>query len=575
MNAVMNVIRKSLCLCLVFVAWAVNSTAQPTNARFNQLVDQYFDDYYEHHPSEGTSAGFHQYDVKLEDYSQRGVTEHVKLLRTYLVRFTQVDPKTLNAVEVADRELMIASIQSQLLSLTEIRWWERDPGIYCNGVNNSAFILMMRNYAPLNERLQALIAREKQMPQVLKAARANLKNPPRIYTEIALETLPPILSFFQNDLPLAVKDATDAKLQAEFQVSNQAVIAALKEYEQFLQKELLPKSNGDFRIGAELYRKKLLYDEMVDIPLDRLLQVGYQNLHANQEWFKRTAAQIDPSKTAAEILAASQKEHPPADKLLESIRGVLGDVQRFIIDHKIITIPSPVQPIVAETPPFMRATTTASMDTPGPYEKAKEAYYFATLPDPSWPKEKVEDYMGGFTYGTVLSTTIHEAYPGHYTQFLWVQSAPSKVRKLIGCGTNAEGWAHYTEQMMLDEGYTNDPKMRLGQLQDALLRNARYIVGIEMHTGKMTYEQAIEFFVKEGYQSREIAIIESKRGTSDPTYLMYTLGKLAIMKLRADYKAMRGDKFTLQEFHDNFMRQGFAPIKLVRRALLGQDGSLL
>ena len=571
----MQAIRNSLFLCTIFLAFVVTASAQTPNAQFAQLVDQYFAAYYQHRPSEGTTAGFHQYDAKLEDYSRQGVAAQVNTLKKYLAKFTQLDPKKLTDSEAADREMVISYIQSQLLSLAEIRWWERDPGIYCNGVNNSVFILVMRNYAPLTERLKAVIAREKQMPHVLAAARANLKNPPRIYTEIALENLPPIISFFQTDLPLAVKDAADAKLQAEFQASNQAVIAALKQYQQFLQEELLPKSNGDFRIGAEFYRKKLLYDEMVDIPLDRLLQVGYENLRANQAWFKRTAAIIDPNQTAAQILTASQKEHPPADKLLDSIRGVLGDVQRFITEHKIITLPSPVLPIVAETPAFMRATTTASMDTPGPYEKAKEAYYFATLPDPSWSKEKAEDYLGGFTYGTVLSTSIHEAYPGHYTQFLWVQSAPSKIRKLIGCGTNAEGWAHYTEQMMLDEGYTNDPKMRLGQLQDALLRNARYIVGIEMHTGKMTYEQAIEFFVKEGYQSREIASMESKRGTSDPTYLMYTLGKLAIMKMREDYKALRGNNFTLQEFHDGFMKQGFAPIKLVRRALLGKDGSLL
>jgi len=234
-------------------------------------------------------------------------------------------------------------------------------------------------------------------------------------------------------------------------------------------------------------------------------------------------------------------------------------------------------PILEETPPFMRALTTASMDTPGPYEKvAKEAFFNVTLPDPHWAPKQVEEYLEGLNRGTIISTATHEAYPGHYVQFLWLQNLTSKVRKLISSGSNAEGWAHYCEQMMLDEGYGNgDRKLRLGQLQDALLRDARYIAGIEMHTGKMTFDQAVDFFVKEGYQTRPMAEKETKRGTADPTYLVYTLGKLEILKLRDDYKKMKGVRYSLQEFHDAFMTQGAPPIKIVRRALLANDSAVL
>jgi uncharacterized protein (DUF885 family) len=232
---------------------------------------------------------------------------------------------------------------------------------------------------------------------------------------------------------------------------------------------------------------------------------------------------------------------------------------------------------VEETPPFMRALTTASMDTPGPFEKiAKEAFFNVTLPEKTWDAKQTEEYLQGFNRGTIISTAVHEVYPGHYTQFVWIKRAPTKVRKLLGCSSNAEGWAHYTEQMMLDEGYgKGDLKLRLGQLQDALLRNARFIVGIQMHTGEMTVEQAVEFFVKEGYQVRPVAEKEAKRGTSDPTYLVYTLGKLEILKLREDYKKMKGDKYTLQSFHDAFLQQGYPPVKIVRRALLGNDSPVL
>jgi hypothetical protein len=299
-------------------------------------------------------------------------------------------------------------------------------------------------------------------------------------------------------------------------------------------------------------------------------------MRRNQEEFKRVAATVDAKKTPQQILDELQHDHPAANALLKTFRDVLGGIREFIVAHHIVTIPSPVPPIVEETPPFARALTFASMDTPGAYEKvAKEAFFNVTLPEGDWTKEQVESFMGGFNRGTIISTAVHEVYPGHYVQFLWVQSAPSKVRKLLGCGSNAEGWAHYTEQMMLDEGYSNDPKIRLGQLQDALLRNARYIVGISMHTGKMTFDQGVDFFVKEGYQTHEVAERETKRGTSDPTYLVYTLGKLEILKLREDYKKKMGAKFSLEQFHNDFLKQGFPPIKLIRETMMGDQSPVL
>jgi len=436
---------------------------------------------------------------------------------------------------------------------------------------------MSRSFAPPAERLKSAIARERLIPRVFQSARENLKNPPRIYTEIAVEQLPGIVSFFQNDVPAAFKQVTDSALLADFKKSNQGVIDALNAYQTFLKNDLLPRSHGDFRIGAANYRKKLQYDEMVDVPLERLLQIGYDNLHQNQAEFKRVAGLIDARRSPEQILEESEKDHPPADRLMQSFRDVLGGLRGFVESHHIITIPSPLPPIVQETPPFMRALTTASMDTPGPFENiAKEAFFNVTLPEKIWSAKQTEEYLEGFNRGTIISTAVHEVYPGHYVQFLWMSRAPTKVRKLLGCSSNAEGWAHYAEQMMLDEGYgSGDLKLRLGQLQDALLRNARYIAGIQMHTGNMSFDQAVEFFVKEGYQVRPVAEKEAKRGTADPTYLVYTLGKLQILKLREDYKKMNGGKFSLREFHDAFMQQGFPPIKMVRRALLGNDSPVL
>jgi uncharacterized protein (DUF885 family) len=454
-------------------------------------------------------------------------------------------------------------------------------------VTNSIYVIMERPYAPANIRLRAVIAREKLMPQVFADARANLKNPPHVYTEIALQQIDDDVSFFEHDVPAAFADANDKTALAEFATSNAAVVDALKSYGAWMNSDLLARSNGDFRYGADTFSKALSYNEMVDIPLDRLLGIGYADLHKNQAEFARVAKEIDPTKTPQQELAELASIHPAPDHLLQAFHDRFDSEIAFIRSHHIITIPSDVQPVLEETPPFMRATTQASMDPPGPFEThSTRAYFNVTLPDPKWDAAKTNEYMAAFNVGTIVSTSVHEAYPGHYIQFLWQNQFPSDIRKLIGANTNIEGWAHYCEQMMLDEGYgkatAKTPReanlIRLGQLQDALLRDARFIVAIRMHTGvggALTIPQAEDFFVKEGYQGRPIAEVETKRGTSDALYLYYTLGKLEIMKLRADVKAKQGAAFSLQAFHDNFMRQGFAPIKIIRKAMLHNDSPVL
>jgi hypothetical protein len=306
---------------------------------------------------------------------------------------------------------------------------------------------------------------------------------------------------------------------------------------------------------------------------------------------------IDPSQTPAQLLAQIEKEHPPADELLQAFRGKLTGIRAFTDSHSIITTPSRDLPTLQETPPFMRATTFASMDAPGPFEtRATEAFFNVTLPEKGWTPAQVEEYMAAYNWGVVTSTAIHEVIPGHYEQYLWNERVPSRIRQFLSLdlsnvgghfsGTNVEGWAHYTEQMMIDEGYGRTPglpeerdtaylKLRLGQLQDALLRNARYIVAIQMHTGAMTMAEANDFFVNQGYQTRSNAEREVKRGTGDPTYLMYTLGKLQIQKLRADWTKQQKHATLPSEFHDLFMRQGVAPVKIIRRALLRNDSPTL
>jgi uncharacterized protein (DUF885 family) len=591
MSARFGVCLIALCHGAILGNCSASDAAAPQVGAADQTMQALADDYLDHfffpaNPTAATAAGVHLYDDHLEDYSRAEVDRQAKALHEYARRLSAVDAGALSERIAGDRELLLSSVRSTLLTLEVIRPWEKNPDNYSSGITASAFSIMERAFAPVDERLRLLIAREKLMPAVLQAAHSNLRNPPKIYTQIAIDQLAGDESFFEQDLPSAFAAADDARLRAEFSAVNAQVIAALKDYHSWLQKDVLPRSNGDFKLGAKTFKAKLLYDEMVDTPLDRLQQIGLDNLHRNQAQFARVAKQLEPNKTAQQVLAQMARDYPRPDKLLDSFRADFDGLIGFLDSHQIITVPAGPRPTLQETPPFMRATTFASMDTPGPFEQtATEAYFNVTLPEPGWDPKRTTGYMAQFNYPVISNVVVHEAYPGHYIQFLWMHRVDDRVRKLIGANSNAEGWAHYCEQMMLDEGYgqpgvgANDQRaslmLRLGQLQDALLRDARYLVAIKMHTGAMTMEQAIDYFVKQGYQSREVGEVETKRGTSDPTYLYYTLGKLQILKLRTDLQARDGSSFRLKEFHDAFMQQGFPPIKLVRRALMRDDSPTL
>ena len=563
--------------CIVCLVMGTATSAKPRT--FHEVVDAYFEDYFKANPSQATSVGFHQYDRQLEDFSLAAHQRNRSKLVAYLKEFEAINPRTMSLHDRDDREIMIASIHSLLLEEDLVQMWRKNPDTYSAAVTGTIFSIVKRDFAPAEERLRSVIEREKQIPRALSQAREVLRNPPRIYSDIAIEQLPGNVDFFQTTVPEAFAEVKNKTLLAEFKSSNEGAIAALKDYLSWLQKDLLPRSKGAFAIGLQTYRLKLLYDEMVDVPLPRLLKIGYAQLRKDQRAFIETARRIDRNKSPEEVLKDVEKDHPSATELIPAAQKQLDGMRQFLIDHKIISVPGGAQAKVVETPSFSRATTFASMDTPGPYEaNATEAFYNITLPDPAWPKEKQEEYLQGYNYPLLSNVSVHEVWPGHYTQFLWVKNSPdlSKVRKLTAAGSNAEGWAHYSEEMMLDEGFmNNDPKYRLTQLVDALLRDCRYIVGIKMHTQGMTMAQAREFFVKEGRQQPVVGEMETKRGTGDPTYLMYTLGKLEILKLRADYQRKLGSNFSLQEFHDRFIKTGSPPVKIVRRELMGSDVPLL
>src|SRR5262245_32312371 len=527
------------------------------------------------HPSAATDFGVHKYDREFEDLSQAAIADESNSLADFRSKVAGTDPATLSPETQLDREHLLHALDAAILGNDVIRQWAKNPDVYSSAVTNGAYVIMKRAYKPAEDRLGALVNREAKMPAALAEARRNLVNPPRIYTRIAIEQIDGNINFFKSDVPEAFKDVQNAELNAAFQKANDAVIAALSDYKTFLQKELLPKSHGSYAWGADTYRKALAANEMIDLPLDRLLAIAEKDRQANEAAFQETAKKIDPKKPADAVLASLQEDHPAASDLLKTTQDTLDSLRQFIVDHHIVTIPPGDPARVKETPPFMRATTSASMDTPGPFEPARlPGFYNMTLPDPRKPDEEA-DFMRQWYRPAIANVSVHEVYPGHYLQFLYAKQFPSDVRKVYGANTNVEGWAHYAEQMMLDEGFhADDPRYRLAQLQDALLRDVRFIVGIKMHTQGMTVDEAMRLFMAQGHQPKPVAESEAKRGTADALYGYYTMGKLMILKLRSDYKAKAGQDYSLQGFHDAFIKLGPLPLPLMRKAMLGETGSV-
>ena len=577
----MNKLAIGLATALLLLLQASPTTAGPALASadvaYEPLARQILDDYYQRNPTIATDLGLHEFDGQLEDYSSAAVQSELAAIARFRAELERVDPQALSLDNRLDREMLLHWLEGRRLQGAEVRPWASDPDIYSSGITNSAYSLIKRDYAPAEVRLRRLVERERAMPAALAEARRNLDNPPRVYTEIAIEQLDGNRNFFRTAVVDAFATVTDTSLLAQFRQANDAVIAALGDYKNWLQEELLPRSRGGFAYGADLYRRKLAADEMIDTPLDELLRLAEADLQRNRAEFVEVARRIDPAKPPLAVLESLQNDHPAPDKLLATTQAELDSLGRFMTERHIVTIPKDAPPAqVRETPPFMRSTTTASMDTPGPFEKAQlRGFYNMTLPEPSWTAAQTEDFMRVWYYAAISNTSVHEVWPGHYLQFLYAPYYPTVVRKVVGANTNAEGWAHYCEQMVIDEGFHSDePSYRLAQLQDALLRDARFIVGIRMHTAGMTIEQAEDFFEKQGYQPRPVAVLETKRGASDATYGYYTMGKLAILKLRDDYRRKQGSAYTLQDFHDRFIALGPLPLPLVRESMLGERGSL-
>ena len=567
----------SFLLILSSCSPSVEPIASP-DSRFTDFVDEFFKATFEHSPTTATAAGFRAFDTRLDDLSAASMEKRIlklKDLQKQIAGFT-----TLSAENAIDAEFLASQISAELYELETLQTWKKNPMGYVSLAGSAVDGLMKRNFAPAKERLNSVTARLLLVPAALAAMRENVTNPPKEFTDLAIRMAQGSAGFFEKDVAAWATNASegDPVALAKFTAANIKVIAEIKSATEWLKDDLKPRSRGDYAIGAEAFSKKLAYEEMVDLPLERLLQIGEANLELDYREFVETAGKVQSSTSPAAVMASLSKEHPSADRLIPATRQTLAGIRKFLVDKRIITLPNDNLPQVQETPPYARNGSFASMDSPGAYEtKADEAFYYVTPPEKEWDSKHVEEHLRLYNRPVMDIITIHEAFPGHFTQFLYSRQYPTKIRKLLYASSNAEGWAHYSEQMMVDEGFGNqDPKLKLAQLSEALLRDCRYVAGIKMHTQGMTVEQATKLFMEKGFQERANAFEEARRGAYNPTYLYYTLGKLQIYKLRQDYKIAKGPEYSLQNFHDAFIKVGPLPIKLVRKVLLPTDkGSTL
>ena len=567
-----------LTLCFSRAALA----AQAEDAEYEAVAEEYIKTYLAAHPLEGTALGLHEYDGKISDYSRLALDAELSRLRRFDDRLAKFDPSKLSARQSIDLRILQAAVKKDLFEMQDMSVFERNPMVYADAADVNVYI--KRNFAPLEDRVRSLIAIESQIPNILIAARTNLNEQlPKPFVELAIQIARGSADFLKKDLIAAVGGLKDEQLRVAFPEANRKAANALNDYAAWLEREKLPKASLDFALGEEKFGRFLAQTELVDLSPQKVLEIGMAQLKAEQQAFADAAKKIDPNKSPIEVFKQIQSEHPTPDKLIPDVAKDLDKIRKYVLNRHLLSIPSEVRAKVKETPQYLRATSFASMDTPGPFEKrATEAYYYVTPTENNWPEKQKQEWLTAFNYYTSDITSIHEAYPGHYVQFLHLNASPAtKVEKIFGSYAFIEGWAHYCEKMMLDEGFggptSSNPseqdvkraaKYRTAQADEALLRLCRLCVSIRMHTQNMSLDEATKFFQDNCYYEEKPARQEAMRGTFDPGYLNYTLGKLEILKLRDDYKAQEGDAFSLQKFHNELLNHGMPPIRLLREIML-------
>ncbi|MDX1623083.1 MAG: DUF885 domain-containing protein [Gemmatimonadota bacterium] len=577
----MKAILSVLSLAAPLLLFAGAGLARPAD-EFDDAVDAFFERYFAFHPTAAANAGLHEYDARLGERDADAIASWLADLRELEARFEAFDPAALSEDQRLDRQLVLREIRGERFWLEEVGTWRKNPRFYSSQMDLSRLLLL--EYAPLEERMAAITGRLEAFPDLVAAARANVEDPPRPFVETALITYRGLPGFLREDLTEALAGVDHPELQARFRAARDAAVEALEAYAEDLEAEILPSADGGYALGPERYRRMNALLAGLEIPLDRLKAIGERELARLQDLGYELAVEIagdtgDPDRDAVVAAAFDSlaTDSPEPGTIVGSAAAVIGRLRSFVEESGYGTVlPGDVR--VQEIPPFAR-TNFAYIQIPGPFEKeVKTGLYYIQPVDPSWSDEVTREFLGRNNRWAILNVSGHETYPGHYHHYNHVQRAPTKAQKLLTAYVTTEGWAHYSEEMAWREGLADrDPRLGLAVVQDALLRVVRYLASIGLHTEGMSVAEAEEMFRTVAYQDSVNARQQALRGTYDPQYLNYTLGKLMILRLLEDARsgeagnALPGS-FDLTGFHDGFMARGAPPVPWIGRRMLDDPG---
>lgn len=540
-------------------------------SRFATLEGALLDWYYEEHPVRATELGVHTWDARLPAQDRASIQGRIDDLLDWLRQLDQVPTPLLEDHRRYDFAILEAAVRAELLSLEEVRPWANDPRYYTGLIAQGIGSLASRAYAPAADRAAAMAGRMSESLPVLEAARTNLRSPPRLWTELAIADTRGLVSYLR-DLPGALAaQGGGAEAAAALTEPTASLVDALESHVAWLEAELLPRSTGDFRLGEYLLQRKLLYEEHVNLGVAELDRLNEQKISEYRAWVARVAAEIDPARSPRAIMDSIARLHPTPEELLPTARALMRDAREWVLRTGIVSVPTDRMPEVVPTPPYARGGF-AAMDAPGPFEEAGlQAYFYITNVDPAWSEEQQRQHLTYFNRAGLLGVTVHETFPGHFVQLAHLRQVESRTRKTFVPRSLTEGWAHYAEQLVLDEGFGDgDPVLRMGQLRRALQRHARWYAALALHAFRQPIDDVVERYMEIAYFDEFPARREVIRATYDPTYLYYALGRMQLLELRDAYREKLEDRrqdFSLREFHDAVLELGL-PLSLASEALL-------
>ena len=550
---------------------------------FARFVDRYLDAFARRHSSIAAGNGIHDHDDRLDDFSAAGIAAEVKALERNAAELRAFDPKTLTPDERVDQRILLGIIDGWLLEQKTLQNWRRNPMLYASALADGVHNLMTMTSDPAPDRMRRIIAKLHQVPAFLNDAKKNVVNPPRLFAERGAGFMRGAQEMLGHDLDAAFAAEPNAALRDSLRKAADAAIPQIAAYIAYLERDVIPKATGDFTIGAANLSRRYLAEELIDTPLQTMVAIGERELARSQAEFRAAAAKLDPKRDPVAVWEEVRKNHPRMGGVVAATQAIVDSLSAFVAGRGIATLPPNERVIVAPALPFDLGF--ASMHASPPLEKTPvKSIYYITDAQPGLSPAEQEAWLERYNYASLTNTSAHEAMPGHWLHSTYMRRTPGKVRRIwIGLNpfpqpsSGQDGWAHYAEQMVLDEGYGNgDPRLRLAQLSDALTRICRLLSGIKLHTKQWTLADAQRCFERDAYVAAPAAKREAERGTYDPTYGGYFLGKRAILKLRADYEKRMGAKFSLREFHEGFMTNGIAPIWAQRQLLLpGDTGAVI